>query len=102
MQKGIVDGSLGLNAQETTLNGYQQKQNVKVVAYKKDSSATSKQNIATCEDQPLGVTIPDLKLREVPNGSTPEDVKPDGTTLTCDDMIYVNSKETHGAVFHGS
>jgi hypothetical protein len=96
----VVDGSLSLAEQNQTLNYYQQQKGCKVANYEKDLTAANPQNIATSEKLPLGTNVPYLQLVAIAKDDS--DVKPSGTTLTFDNIVYVNSKSTQVAGFHES
>jgi len=97
-----VDGALSLDEQNNALNFHQKQHRCKVVDYQKDQASTVAQNIATCQQLPLGDPIPTLRLVEIPTGSTRDQVKPAGTTPTFDGIVFVNSTATHVAGFHGN
>jgi|SRR6185503_3659904 len=100
MSMATVDGTLGLKEQNQTLEFKQNTEGAKLVKYQKDN--VSIENIATFQDLPLGDDVPTLTLVEVPPGKSPSDVKPDDTTLTFDDIVYVNGTATRVALFHST
>ena len=99
-EKNSVDGSANLPQQNITLNFHQQQHGCKVIKYEKDNSTVRPQNIASCQELPLGTTIATLILVEVPNGQTATQVQPADTASSFESIIFVNFVTTHVAGFH--
>ena len=97
--KVIVDGSDSLDAQNQTLNFYQQQNRSKVIDY---VTSNKPQNTATSEILPLGADVPALHLAAIPSGSDADSVQPPNTTLTFENTVYVGSEIIAVAGFHDS
>jgi hypothetical protein len=90
--KNSVDGALSLDEQKNALNFHQQQHRCKVVDYQKDPASAVAQNIAACQQLPLGDPIPNLRLVIV------QGTVPPGATFN--NNVFVSSTVTHIAGLH--
>jgi hypothetical protein len=98
----VVDGATSLDDQGRRLNFYQQQKLCKISNYEKDIASSKPQNIATSQELPLGSDVPALHLIVIAKGGSTNDVQPLGTTLSFDNIVFVNAVATRVAGFHDS
>jgi hypothetical protein len=100
MDKFPVDGSKSLADQRNTLRFIELSGPSRLLTYTKKTAppgTTAKVNVATFEDVPLGVSVPDLVLVEVPAGQNAVSVISDqlshGKTIVFHERVFVSGVE---------